>query len=305
MQRQIYRCDIQAEPLHRYQQGGYHPLTWIRPRSAGRPVSNCPQARLGRLFHYVGCKRQKRRPIRLDYLASNDIGHGAIDLHTRNLAIMIPDLSSSDEASFFDKLGEPEISLVSRLDGRPLSDNVPTYVVRPTLFLNKNILLSSRSVKIIDFGEAFFNNNIPRTLHIPLPVRVPEVVFGDLLDRRVDLWSAACMLFELVTGQPPFDVIMLTPPILVQQMMEFATDELPSRWQAKWQAMQKYVPRGDDSCTLQQWLEEVYFDDNEHPDFSREDIVRVGGLIKRMLKFEPSLRDTARDALADPWFDRG
>ena len=23
---QIYRCDIDAEPLHRYQPGGYHPL---------------------------------------------------------------------------------------------------------------------------------------------------------------------------------------------------------------------------------------------------------------------------------------
>ena len=98
---------------------------------------------------------------------------------------------------------------------------------------------------------------------------------------------------------------MLTPPLLVQQMMGFATDGLPSRWQVKWQAMQEDLPHEDHSYTLQEWLEEVYFDNDKHADFTREDIARVGKLIARMLKFEPSLRATASDALADAWFERG
>lgn len=62
-------------------------------------------------------------------------------------------------------------------------------------------------------------------------------------------------LFELVTGQPPFDVIMLTPPILVQQMTEFAADSLPLRWHGKWQEMQEDLTHDDHRHTLQEWLE--------------------------------------------------
>lgn len=117
-----------------------------------------------------------------------------IDLHTRNLALVIPDLSSLDEGDFFDRLGQPEIGAVSRLDGKSLTHNVPSHVVRPTFFRRRDILLSSPSVKIIDFGEAFLKDNVPGTLHTPLSVRAPEIVFGDRLDNRVDLWSAGCLV---------------------------------------------------------------------------------------------------------------
>ena len=90
--------------------------------------------------------------------------------------------------------------------------------------------------------------------------------------------------------------------------MEFATDGLPPRWQEKWQAMQESLPPSDeeeDSYTLQGWLEEVYFDDYKHSDFTREDVSKVGKLIERLLKFEPSLRATASDILADAWLEQG
>lgn len=103
---------------------------------------------------------------------------------------------------------------------------------------------------------------------------------------------------------------MLTKPILVQQMMGFATDSLPSRWRDKWQAMQKDLPDEDDedkahSYTFHEWLAEVYFDDGKHAEFTREDIVSVGKLIESMLKFEPSQRAGASAILADSWLNRG
>ncbi|GAW26954.1 putative dis1-suppressing protein kinase dsk1 [Rosellinia necatrix] len=39
-----------------------------------------------------------------------------------------------------------------------------------------------------------------------------------------------CLIFELFTGQPPFNVLMLTPGILISQMEELAADKLPERW---------------------------------------------------------------------------
>lgn len=117
-----------------------------------------------------------------------------IDLYTRNLALVVSDLDSLNEEDFIARLGKPEIGAVTRSDGGPLAHNVPAQIVRPAFFRKRDILLSCPSVKIIDFGEAFFNENAPSTLHTPLPVRAPEDVFGDRLDRRVDLWSAGCLV---------------------------------------------------------------------------------------------------------------
>ena len=50
---------------------------------------------------------------------------------------------------------------------------------------------------MIDFGEAFFKDSVPDTLHTPLAVRAPEIIFGDTFDRRVDMWSAGCLVSHL------------------------------------------------------------------------------------------------------------
>ncbi|CEI70504.1 hypothetical protein FVEN_g12647 [Fusarium venenatum] len=59
---------------------------------------------------------------------------------------------------------------------------------------------------------------------------------------------------------------MQTSPLLVQQMLEELSDELPSRWQAQWGIMQKELverqanqestPEDDEIFTLHEWLEE-------------------------------------------------
>lgn len=151
----------------------------------------------------------------IDYLASNGIGHGGKrtmfqfvtaamlnllkDLHTRNIALEIPELHLLSERDFIARLGEPEMGLVTRRDGKSLSSNIPTCIVRPSSFRHKDVqrLLSSPSIKIIDFGESFFNYDALNTLHTPLPVRAPEIVFGDRLDNRVDLWSTGCLVITI------------------------------------------------------------------------------------------------------------
>ncbi|KAJ6171708.1 hypothetical protein N7470_000775 [Penicillium chermesinum] len=132
----------------------------------------------------------------------------------------------------------------------------------------------------------------------------PKVIFHNQIDYHVDLWSMGCMLFELFTGQPPFDTFLITPRILVGQMQEMASDDLPKRWQKIWNTMNK----GDDVTVessgpnLQEWLQEVYFDGHRAPDLTREGITRLGEIIGSLLCFEPSARASARQILDDPWF---
>lgn len=132
------------------------------------------------------------------------------DIHTRNLAIEIPGLNPLDEKTFLEKLGKPEIGAVTSRDGQPLPDNLLSHIIRPATFAHNRILSSSPFIKIIDFGGAFSNKKPPKTLYTPLPVRPPEVVFGDVLDERVELWSAGCLVDVLYCRQQLMMTLSLT-----------------------------------------------------------------------------------------------
>jgi len=101
------------------------------------------------------------------------------------------------EEEFLHKLGNPETGLLKRNDGKPLEPNAPEYLVRPTSH-PADLSLSFNPIKIIDFGESFLSDDIPDMLHTPLPVRAPEIIFGDMFDYRMDLWSMGCMVSSVL-----------------------------------------------------------------------------------------------------------
>ena len=116
-----------------------------------------------------------------------------LDPHTRNLAFTIPSIHSLGEEEFFQKLGNPETGLIRRKDGKPLEPGMPKYLVRPTSY-PADLSVLSYPIKIVDFGESFLDNDTHDKLHTPLPVRAPEIIFGEKFDYRVDLWSMGCMV---------------------------------------------------------------------------------------------------------------
>jgi serine/threonine-protein kinase SRPK3 len=54
---------------------------------------------------------------------------------------------------------------------------------------------------------------------------------------------------------------------------------------------------------LQGLLEETYFDGDRNEDLTHEGIVKVGALVRRLLRFEPSTRASAQEILQDPWLN--
>lgn len=97
------------------------------------------------------------------------------------------------------------------------------------------------------------------------------------------------------------DSIMATPVTVVQQMLETASDKLPERWQQKWQAIDGARTENETENNLQEWLEETYFDGVRRQDMTREEIVKLGALLRKLLRFEPSARASVHEILQDPW----
>ncbi|SMY28961.1 unnamed protein product [Zymoseptoria tritici ST99CH_1A5] len=238
-------------------------------------------------------------------LHDHGIGHG--DLHIHNIALDVPPAHSLSTEDFVQIYGAPETMPVVRKEGQPIVEaGIPPYLVAPGT-RKDDLDVDTVNVKIVDFGGAFIQSTSALEIHTPLVVRAPEAIFRDeYVDTRVDLWGLGCMIFELVAGQPPFDNILVTPPSLVRQMLTLTGDALPERWHAKWQAMSDGSTDEDgeeeeDSRTLQSWLEEVYLEGEGEAGLSRDDLRRVGGLVRSMLRLEPGERAETREVLRDEW----
>jgi serine/threonine protein kinase len=86
-------------------------------------------------------------------------------------------------------------------------------------------------------------------------------------------------------------------------MTDSIKDDLPERWQEKFQTIDSEWFE-EPSAELQKWLEEIYFDDRKKQIFTRQDIVKIGDLVRRLLRFEPSMRASVDEILRDPWFTK-
>jgi serine/threonine-protein kinase len=73
-----------------------------------------------------------------------------------------------------------------------------------------NIMVSEPLVKILDFGIAKLANQTTLTLHgasLGTAAYIsPEQATGGAVDHRTDIWALGVVLFEMVTGQRPFEV---------------------------------------------------------------------------------------------------
>lgn len=94
----------------------------------------------------------------------------------------------------------------------------------------------------------------------------------------------------------------MTPALIVGQMIEVTSDKVPSKWQAKWHAMQQDAPEQDESFTLKKWLEDVYFNSNKQAEFTPEEVAEIYEVVAAMLRLEPSRRATPSESLARAWF---
>lgn len=169
----------------------------------------------------------------------------------------------------------------------------------------EDLEVATTRVKIVDFGNACWTFHHYTDDIQTRQYRAPEVILGAGYDSRADMWSLACLLFELATGDFLFDpqrgkdydrdedhlALMMEllgpiPPELIKRgthSHEFFTNKCKLRHISKlafW--------------NLRDVLREKY-------KMSSNDAIQLSGFLLPMLHYAPEQRPSAREALQHPF----
>ncbi|KAI0557882.1 Protein kinase [Gracilaria domingensis] len=167
--------------------------------------------------------------------------------------------------------------------------------------IDKDEMFARGVVKIADLGNAcwvskHFTEDIQTRQY-----RSPEVILGAKYNSSVDIWSAACLIFELLTGDYLFDP---------HSSLEYDRDEdhlalmiellgpMPRYLTRKGEFSRELFTRNGelrhikhlDSFPLIEVLEEKY-------KFRREEASLISSFLEPMLRLDPEKRATAKECL--------
>lgn len=200
------------------------------------------------------------------------------------------------DLSLLSYLGEPTKADVQALPGHQLTSSLPPYLVdavRLPLFQDRQL-----SAKLVDFGESFQSNDPPKDIRTPLTFRAPELLLDSKWDSRIDIWALACTIFELVTGQPPFDNLMPDKGRLIQEWIATFGD-LPDEWR---QHTPTEATSNLECMSITDWLHDCYFGEDRRLDYAEEHLEWLGDLLTKMMRWKPNDRLSAQEVLQHKWF---
>lgn len=188
----------------------------------------------------------------------------------------------------------------ARLDCQ-LSKSLPRHIVEPITFPIPTVD-GQVHARLIDFEQAFLHTDQPLAkVRAPMIFRAPETLLDSKWDLQMDIWSLACTIFELVTGQPPFDNFMPAKAPLVLEWIAMFGD-VPEEWRKQAKVVVGDCSDDIDGGSLSSWLSETYFSAERKVEFSEEDIKRLGDLLTKMMLYLPGARLSAHDILKHEWF---
>ncbi|KAI9837121.1 MAG: hypothetical protein M1819_000772 [Sarea resinae] len=239
--------------------------------------------------------------------------HG--DLHLGNVLLHLPSgLDHLSEEQLYDKFGAPEPEPVVRLDGKPLSPNVPSHAISP-VWLGKsseNVVLSDARLLLVDYGVAFRPSEESRfQSYTPLDIRPPEARFEPTtpLSFASDIWSLACTVWAILGQRSLFDSLLATQDDITCEHVD-ALGCLPLEWWERWGArLGKFTNAGQPVEGRSVWSWDQRFEDSiQEPRLSKgmapldeKEKDAFFAMTRWMLAFRPSDRPTAKQVLQTAW----
>ncbi|OIW14606.1 hypothetical protein TanjilG_32948 [Lupinus angustifolius] len=169
-------------------------------------------------------------------------------------------------------------------------------------------LPKSSAIKLIDFGSAAFDNQSHSSIVSTRHYRAPEIILGLGWSYPCDLWSIGCILIELCSGEALFQTHENLEHLA---MMERVLGPLPEHMARRSsRGAEKYFrrsfrlnwPQGAvsrESIRAVKKLDHLKDIISRHVDTSRSSLT---DLLHGLLRYDPSERLTAREALDHPFF---
>ncbi|KAJ5626710.1 hypothetical protein N7528_004137 [Penicillium herquei] len=165
-------------------------------------------------------------------------------------------------------------------------NGLPTQLVKAAEW-DEWIDEKNQDIRLFGFGESFFQGQEPEKLAQPGFLMVPETIFTDSFDYRVDLWRTGCTIYSFLFTTWPF-YYLGEDEVLVFQMIDFV-EKLPTEWESKWTSTSIMELDEDYGASK---LEQKFAGSVSDPTLSP--LLHV---IKGLMRFLPSSRLTAENAL--------
>lgn len=231
------------------------------------------------------------------------------------------------EEDIDDAFGRPIIIDLDAAAHVDVKEFAPSYVVEPAS--TPDVKLLTHNALLVDFGESFPFAKPPRAedIGIPLMYRAPETIFESTVSPASEIWSLACLLFEIRAGNPLFTSIIGGRDEIIQQMVQME-GKLPEPW---WQSWEKRCVCFDESgrphiewpngiamavaYPLEEMIADIGSQDDETAFFGSEvDILQpkdtavpteeaesMAELLEGALKWKPEERLSVADIFKHPW----
>ncbi|PNY27326.1 Protein kinase domain protein [Tolypocladium capitatum] len=237
------------------------------------------------------------------------------DLHLGNVLLHLPSgLDHLSEEQLNDKFGAPETEPVVRLDGQPLSPNVPSHAISPVWLgePSENIVLSDAKLLLVDFGVAFRPSEESRLQsYTPLEIRPPKARFEPTtpLSFASDIWSLACIIWAIIGQRSLFDSLLATQDDITCEQVD-ALGCLPQEWWVGWGARsRKFTEAGQPVEGRSVWSWDQRFEDSIQEPRREKGMATLDAkekdaffaMMRWMLAFRPGDRPTAKQVLETAW----
>eukprot|EP00181_Compsopogon_caeruleus_P001873 CAMPEP_0184682260 /NCGR_PEP_ID=MMETSP0312-20130426/6531_1 /TAXON_ID=31354 /ORGANISM="Compsopogon coeruleus, Strain SAG 36.94" /LENGTH=528 /DNA_ID=CAMNT_0027133807 /DNA_START=456 /DNA_END=2042 /DNA_ORIENTATION=- len=196
--------------------------------------------------------------------------------------------------------------MLSRGYNGEVDEETPLQVFERSAYMSDPDLAYCRgNIKVVDFGNAcwiheHFTDDIQTRQY-----RGPEVILGAGYDTTADIWSVACVVFEIATGDFLFDP---------HSGKDYDRDEdhlalmmellgpIPRQFTARGKYTRDYFSKNGELKHIRRlnfWsIRDVL---REKYKFSPEDADNLAGFLLPMLAFDPAKRATAAECLSHPW----